>query len=121
MRLAIVLALLFATSTNVLSGPAQPARHVDLREDVAVAELQRSNPRHYAQIQEIVAELLAEPRKAENGWLQTRFNARDVELEKLRFMTSYPPKQLLEFTLEDTRYTMHLVREDLDAKLVPAH
>ena len=67
MRLPIVLTLLFATSTNALSGPAQPARHVDLRDDAAVAELQRSNPRHYAQIQEIVAELLAEPRKAKTA------------------------------------------------------
>ena len=50
MRLAIVLALLFATSTIALSGAVQPARHVDLRDDAAVAELQRSNPRHYAQI-----------------------------------------------------------------------
>ena len=41
--------------------------------------------------------------------------------EKLRFLTSYPPKQLLAVTIEDTRYTLHLVRTDLDAKAVPAN
>jgi hypothetical protein len=70
---------------------------------------------------EIVAGLLADPTRAESGWLETSFDARDVDLEKLRFLTSYPPKQLLAFTIEDTRYTLHLVRTDLDAKAVPAN
>ena len=39
----------------------------------------------------------------------------------LRFLTSYPPKQLLALTIEDTRYTLHRVRTDLDAKAVPAN
>jgi hypothetical protein len=42
-------------------------------------------------------------------------------LPALRFLTSYPPKQLLALTIEDTRYTLHLVRTDLDAKAVPAN
>ena len=69
---------------------------------------------------EIVAGLL-DPTRAESGWLETSFDARDVDLEKLRFLTSYPPKQLLAFTIDDTRYTLHLVRTDLDAKAVPAN
>ena len=120
LRVAFALAVLSA-STCSMADDATASRHVDLRDNQALAELERTNPRHYAQIQEIVAGLLADPTRAESGWLETSFDARDVDLEKLRFLTSYPPKQLLAFTIEDTRYTLHLVRTDLDAKAVPAN
>ena len=94
--------------------------HVDLRDNKALAQLARTNPRHHAEIQEIIAGLLAEPQRADSGWLEASFDARDVDLQKLQFLISYPPKQLLGFTLDYTRYTMHVVRTDLAAGLGPA-
>jgi hypothetical protein len=32
--------------------------------------------------------------------------------------TSHPPRQMLRFTLDDTRYVLHVVRSDLVAKPV---
>ena len=120
LRIAFAVAALAASMLGV-ADQVSVSRHVDLRDNKALAELERTNPRHYAQIQEIIAGLLADPERAESGWLETSFDARDVELEKLQFLTSYPPRQLLAFTVEDTRYTLHLVRTDLDAKDVPAN
>jgi hypothetical protein len=119
-RTAFAVAALAASMLGV-ADPVSVSRHVDLRDNKALVELERTNPRRYAQIQEIIAGLLADPRRAESGWLEASFDARDVDLEKLQFLTSYPPKQLLAFTVEDTRYTLHLVRTDLDAKAVPAN
>lgn len=117
----VIAIVALTTSMCGLADPSGASRHVDLRDQHALAQLQRTNPDHYARIQEIVAGLLAEPQRAEHGWLETSFDARDVDLKKLRFLTSYPAKQLLSFTLDDTRYTMHLVRTDLDAKAIPAN
>ena len=120
LRLALAIAALAASMCG-FADQGGASRRVDLRDDKALAQLERTNPRHYAQIQEIIAGLLAEPQRAESGWLETSFHARDVDLQKLQFLTSYPSKQLLGFTLDDTRYTMHLVRTDLNAKLIPAN
>jgi hypothetical protein len=95
-------------------------RTVDLRDGAAVERLKESNPAHFEKIQQILAGLLERPKRAEAGWLETNFDARDVDLSRLLIKTSYPPKQLLQFTLDDARYTMHLTRTDLSAQVVPA-
>jgi hypothetical protein len=120
LRIAIAMAALAACTCSHADQVAV-SHHVDLRDGRALAQLERTNPRHYAQIQRIIAGLLDDPKRAESGWLETSFDARDVDLEKPQFLTSYPPKQLLAFTVEDTRYTLHLVRTDLEARAVPAN
>ena len=111
-RIAFAVAVL-ATSMLGIADQVSATQHVDLRDNAALAQLETTNPRHYAQIQEIIAGLLADPKRAESGWLEASFGARDVNLEKLRFLTSHPPKQ--------PRYILHLVRTDLDAKAVPVN
>lgn len=96
--------------------PAAAARSVDLRDAAALAELQRTRPAHYATIRRILADLQQQPDRAEGDWLQTNFDVRDVELSRLLLKTSYPPRQLLRFTLDDTRYTLHVTRSDLVAQ-----
>lgn len=91
------------------------ARAVDLRDAAALADLQRTRPAHYATIRRILADLEQQPVRAEGDWLQTNFAARDVELSRLLLKTSDPPRQLLRFTLDDTRYTLHVTRSDLVA------
>ena len=39
-----------------------------------------------------------------------------VELKRMLLKTSNPPRQLLRFTLDDTRYTLHVTRTDLVAE-----
>ena len=67
-------------------------------------------------IRQILAALQEQPQRAEGDWLQTTFDARDVDLSRLLIKTSHPPRQLLRFTLDDARYTLHVTRSDLVAQ-----
>jgi hypothetical protein len=99
-----------------ITGPSMAADAVDLREAAALENLRHSNPAHFAMIQGILKDLAEKPERVEGDWLQTNFDARDVELSGLVLKTSYPPRQLLRFNLDDTRYTLDVVRRDLTAK-----
>ena len=109
----------FALALPVIAG-AQVQRTVDLREPGALHALQESNPAHFEKIHRALVALDERPERAEGGWLQTNIDARDVDLSELLLKTSYPPKQLLRFTLEDTRYLLHLVRSDIAPEYTPA-
>ena len=89
---------------------------VDLRDGGALERLRVDNPAHYAAIRQILAGLAEQPERAEGDWLQATFDAREVELSRLLLKTSYPPRQRLSFTLDTTRYTLHVVRSDLTAR-----
>ncbi|HKU14886.1 MAG TPA: hypothetical protein VJQ52_10855 [Steroidobacteraceae bacterium] len=93
---------------------------IDLNEAGALAQLEQSNPAHFERIQQILAGLREQPQRAEGDWLQVQFNARDVDLSRFLLKTSNPPKQMLQFTLDDVRYRMNLVRSDLSASFMPA-
>jgi hypothetical protein len=68
----------------------------------------------------LAAEATPGPQRAQSDWLQVNFDARDVDLSRYLIRTSNPPKQLLQFTLDDVRYTMHVTRSDLTATIEPA-
>ena len=112
--LLATLAILAPGAAAADSSPAQ--RTVDLRDSATVQQLRQANPVHFALIERIVAGLAEHPERAEGDWLQANFDARDVDLSRLVMKTSYPPRQELRFTLDDTRYVLHLVRSDLTAK-----
>ena len=108
-RLAtIVLALAFS-----IPALAQMPTIVDLRTPQALANLKRDNPAHFEKIRQILTALEEQPDRVEGDWLQTNFDAQDVNLERMVIKTSLPPKQLLSFRLEQTRYTLYLVRRDM--------
>ena len=88
---------------------------MDLRDPAALERLRETNPSHYAAIRQILAGLAEQPQRVEGDWLQATFDARDIELSRLLLRTSYPPRQQLSFRLDDTRYTLHVVRSDLTA------
>lgn len=100
---------------NYEAAVADPAE-LDLRDAASLERLREENPSHYAAIRQILAELSEHPEKVETDWLQATFDARDVELSRLLLKTSHPPRQMLRFTLDDTRYALHVVRSDLVAK-----
>jgi hypothetical protein len=118
MRKSILTLLALAATLGVVSG-AEPARAettVDLRDAATLERLREQNPSHYAAIRQILAGLAEHPERLDTDWLQATFDARDVELSRLLLKTSHPPRQLLRFTLDDTRYALHVVRSDLGAE-----
>jgi hypothetical protein len=118
MRKSILTLLALASTLGVASAaePAQEGTTVDLRDAATLERLREQNPSHYAAIRQILAGLAERPERLETDWLQATFDARDVELSRLLLKTSHPPRQLLRFTLDDTRYALHVVRSDLGAE-----
>ena len=117
-----VVFLTFALTAGVSVFAADNASRpvIDLRVAAALAQLKETNPAHFEKIQQILTGLEEEPQRAEGDWLQVHFNASDVDLSRYLLKTSNPPRQLLQFTLDDVRYKMHLTRADLTATFVPA-
>jgi hypothetical protein len=116
----IIIVSTLAMAIHPLAFAAETSRSVDLRDAGAIEQLERSNPPHFKKIQQMLEGLREQPKRAEGDWLLVNFDARDVNLSRYLMRTSNPPKQLLQFTLDDVRYTMHLVRSDLTAEMVPA-
>jgi len=118
MRKSILTLLALAATLGVVSAaePAPTATTVDLRDAASLERLREQNPSHYAAIRQILAGLAEHPERLDTDWLQATFDARDVELSRLLLKTSHPPRQLLRFTLDDTRYALHVVRSDLGAE-----
>jgi hypothetical protein len=117
-RTAAGVALLIATLGSAAA--KEPRRVVYLSGPSALAELQKSNPAHYARAQRILA---AAPGICAAGPAEVhfaRFGASDLSCASMILMTSYPPKQELAFTLDDTRYIAHVVVGDWAPRFYPA-
>jgi hypothetical protein len=112
----VALALLVSMSSSAAAGD----RSIDLRSPQALEQLQRENPAHFAKIEQIVAGLRQEPQRAESDWLQVNFAASAVNLQRDLIKTSYPPKQILSFRLDEVRYTLYVTRRDLTPMVTPA-
>jgi hypothetical protein len=117
LRLSVVI-LALAVSVPAL---AQTPGTIDLRTPRALEDLKRENPAHFEKIRQILAGLEEKPERAEGDWLQATFDAHDVDLSRMIIKTSYPPKQLLTFRLDQVRYTLYVVRGDMVAQPQPLH
>jgi hypothetical protein len=98
---------------------AQDTGVVDLDDPAAVTRLKETNPAHYEKIQRILTGLAERPQRASEQWLEVTFNATGVHLSSFLYKTSLPPKQHLQFRLDDTSYSMNLTRSDITAGFVP--
>ncbi len=119
-------ALVMAEPTLKEMAASIPARsvvktYIDLRAPHALENLRSTNPAHYEKIQKMLVGLEEQPNRAEGDWLQVNFNAHDVDLARMIVKTSYPPKQVLSFRLDDTRYTMYVDRRDMVGEVTPVH
>ena len=114
----LLVTLALAAPFVAASGPAK--HDVDLRTPHALEVLQRTNPAHYAKIQKVLAGIEEQPNRVDGDWLQVNFDAHEVDLQRMMIRTSYPPRQLLSFRLDDTRYTMYVVRRDFVGEVSPA-
>jgi hypothetical protein len=112
--------ILIAFTLTCLQAFAQDQTLVDLDDARAVAQLQESNPAHFAKIQKILAGLAEQPQRAEGDWLQVNFDATGVHLSRFMIKTSLPPKQHLQFRLDNVQYSMNLTRSDITASFMPA-
>lgn len=125
--LALAAPVLALADPDLKSMAAQiPARnlvktYVDLRTPHAFENLRSTNPAHYDKIQKMLVGLEEQPDRVEGDWLQVTFHAQDVDLRRMMVKTSYPPKQVLSFRLDDTRYTMYVDRRDMVGEVIPAH
>ncbi len=118
LRISVVI-LALAVSIPAFAGP--PSTFVDLRAPQALENLKRDNPAHFEKLRQILAGLEEKPERVESDWLQATFNAQDVDLSRMIVKTSYPPKQLLSFQLEQVRYTMYVVRRDMVGQFEQLH
>ena len=115
LKLSVVLLALAVSIPALADFPI----NVDLRTPQAFENLKRDNPAHFEKIRKILAGLEEQPDRVEGDWLQANFDARDVDLTRMIIKTSFPPKQLLSFRLEQTRYTLYLVRRDMIGTIQP--
>jgi len=124
---SLLIALSLAVPIQVLADPVvrvvvDPVKsYVDLRVPHAMEALQRTNPAHYEKIKKVIAGIEEQPDRVEGDWLQVNFNAHDVNLQRMMVKTSYPPKQVLSFRLDDVGYTMYVVRRDMVGIAEPLH
>jgi len=110
----VILALLVS-----IPAMADETTFIDLRTPQALENLKRQNPAHFEKIRQILAGLEEKPERAEGDWLQATFDAHDIDLTRMIVKTSYPPKQLLSFRLEQVRYTLYVVRRDMVGQFEP--
>jgi hypothetical protein len=103
----------------LVSAPVWAAQTIDLSDPRALEALRSSNPEHYEKVRRILLGLIERPSRAEGNWLAVTFGATDVELGKLVFLTSDPPKQRLRFKLDQTQYRLELLRTDVHVEARP--
>ena len=114
-------AVVLALAVSIPAFAAPPGTAVDLRTPQALENLKRDNPAHFEKIRQILAGLEEKPERVEGDWLQATFDAHEVDLSRMIVKTSYPPKQLLSFRLEQVRYTLYVVRRDMVGQVEPLH
>lgn len=116
--LSLGLALIATLATSVVE--AFPSSIVYLNGAADLAQLQATNPEHYARAERIMAAAneLCRPETAEVWY--ARFEARDISCTEMLLSTSNPPKREISFTLDDTRYIAMVVITDSPPRVTPA-
>ena len=84
-----------------------PNTVVDLNAPGVLDRLKTQHPADYGTIAAILAGLRHHPSRDVPHWMMTTFDARQVQYVPL-WLTSFPPKRRLSFSLNDTRYRVVL-------------
>lgn len=114
MRLFIAL---FAFSTLAHGAPFTEI--IDLNEPAALDALKARHPEHVQRVEKILAIAKERPKPELGPWIETTFDAQDVDIARL-WQVSDPPKLKVAFTLDRTRYTASVVANLEPAKFIPA-
>lgn len=111
-------AVLYAGVTD--ANAARERRVVYLNGPEAMAELEKTNPRHYAIARKILA---AGPELCEAGApriYKATLGAEEISCSGFLLRTSNPPKKQISFELEDATYIALVVVKGSEATMVPA-
>jgi hypothetical protein len=95
----------------------RPVRHVNLNAPGAMDKVRANHPRHYEQIERILADLHTHGEDAPR-WIRTNFGATDVSFPPI-LLVSLPPQRSLAFTLEGVRYSAQVTLEWRRARIYP--
>jgi hypothetical protein len=98
---------------------ALAARAIDLGKPGALADLELSNPAHYAKVRQILDGVVRQRDADVPRWMRIQFAATDVTYLPV-ILTSHPPKRQLSFSLDTTRYEILLTLTDVRGRIVPA-
>lgn len=90
-------------SVVAAAGDVAPRQFVDLDKPGALEALQRSNPRHFEKVRQIMSGVAQQADADVSGWMLANFNARAVRYAPNA--VSYPKRHLW-FVLDDTRYSV---------------
>ena len=85
----------------------------------AIAQLRVSHPQHYAAVQRIVASAAEICRPGSEAVIAVASNVNELSCAESLFMTSNPPKRVIRFRLDQTRYVALVAVTDDQPKLLP--
>ncbi len=91
---------------------------MDLNVPGTLDALRTLRPADYIRIVAILAGVQQHSNGDVPRWMATAFNARNVEYAPL-WLTSFPPKRRLSFSLDDTRYRVILTMTRNGAHVLP--
>ena len=97
--------------------PADPVTYKRLDDQDALDTLQRTNPRHYAIARKILAAANEICNATKSEPVAVKFNAEYLQCENSLWMTSNPPKRWLQFRIDDTVYSAHVIATHLHPRL----
>jgi len=100
-----------ALALAALATVAQSSEPIDLDNPRNLEAVQRDHPKHYAKIQQILADVPRQPARDVAKWMHTQFDARDVLYTDL-LMTSLPAKKRLRFSLDQDAYVATVTLPD---------
>jgi len=118
-NLITTLALVSFSAVGAAADPVTPLRTIDLNQPAVLDSLRHDNPLHYEKISKIVDGLVQQSDTAVPRWMQTNFDAHNVQYGPV-LLTSYPPQKNLLFTLDNTRYKATVTLTKARAEIVPA-
>jgi hypothetical protein len=102
-RLVATAVLVSLWTVVAAAGDVAPRQFVDLDKPGALEALQRSNPRHFEKVHQIMSGVAQQADVDVPGWLLTNFNAQGVRYAPNE--VSYPKRHLW-FVIDDTRYSV---------------
>ena len=109
------------TNATVAPPKYSPPRHTVYLDDSKVYDAIRAqDPARYEKILGIIEVAQVEPCQTLPQIVKTRYDA-NASCQAYQVYTSFPPKTLLHFAVEDTDYVAFVVQRKLDGgKLIPA-
>jgi hypothetical protein len=109
-----------ALAADSTSTPVTAPKVVHLDGAASLAQLAKANPNHAARAERIIAAAPELCKPGPEAVTFARFQADRIECDGAFLRTSYPAKQEISFTLDDTRYIALVAVADGAPRVIPA-